>query len=333
MTSESGQSWNEAVHNAASDWWSRMRAPDAEQSRPAFERWLGANPRHRAAYSALQDKWILSEGLADSEMGQNRSLERIRSPFRATTARVAMAAAAVAAILLVAVLRPGGWFPAPAPTQFASIMRTMVGEIRTVELPDGSKVTLDTDSQVRVRFAGDARRVALVRGRARFEVQEDAARSFIVQAGGTQIIAPPGRFDAALFPQGVSLWAWRGALDIRSSDVQLRPAVLFRLVPGQNAVFAPDRNLAPKASMSDKASDQWVVGMLVFKSRPLSEVLAQTNRYSRQQIVLGSAPLGQLRVTGTFRPLPVNALAASLAAAFGLQMRTDANGNLVLLPG
>ncbi len=332
MTLESGQGWDEAVHDAAADWWGRMRGPDAEHSRPAFERWLAADPRHRAAYSALQDNWILSEGLGDTEMGQNRSLERARSPFRVTGPRVAVAAAAAAAVLLFVVLRPGGQIPVPAPTEMVSMVRTMVGEIRTVDLPDGSKVTLDTDSQVRVQFAGDARRVELVRGRARFEVRADPARSFVVDAGDTHVVAPEGHFDAAVLPQGVCLWSWRGTLDIRSGDAQVRPAVFFRLAPGQSALFAPGRNAPPEASASDKASAQWVAGMLVFKGTPLSDVLAQTNRYSRRQLVLGDPSLGKLRVTGTFKPLPVEALAASLAAAFGLQVRTEANGNLILLP-
>ncbi|MEG3088343.1 FecR family protein [Sphingomonas sp. PB4P5] len=332
MTSQSKQGWDDAVHDAASDWWSRMRGPEAEQGRAEFERWLAADASHRVAYSQLQDNWILSEGLDDTAMGQNRSLERARSPFRASGPKVAAVVAAAAAVAFVMDLLPAGRAPAPASQQFATLLQTAVGEVRTVDLPDGSELTLDTDSRVHVHFAGGARRVELVRGRARFDVRANPAQAFIVEAGDSQIIAPEGYFDAALLPQGVCLWARNGTLDVRAGVPQMRPAVLFKLKPGQTAVLAPGTQTAPEPFISDKASEQWIAGMLVFKSVPLSDVLAQTNRYSRQQILLADTSLGNRRVTGTFRPLPVNALAASLAAAFGLQVRAETNGNLALLP-
>ena len=70
--------------------------------------------------------------------------------------------------------------------------------------------------------------------------------------------------------------------------------------------------------------------MLVFHSTPLSDVLAETNRYSGKRIMLGDVSLGALRVTGTFRPVPIDALAASLAAALNLRTGAAPDGNIVL---
>ncbi|HEX8300030.1 FecR family protein [Sphingomonas sp.] len=311
----------------AAEWWSRMQGPDAEQHRPAFEQWLAAAPANSEAYSRLERAWQASSGLGATEMGRNRSLERHRSPFFVLTGpRVAAIAAAAAAILLVVFLRPGSESPAPQPVQTAALMQTAIGEIRTLRLPDGSKMTLDTDSQVRVRYARDARRVELVRGRVRFEVRADPSRMFVVEAGDRLVSIPEGRFDTEIRPAGVCVSAWKGPIEIRGRGASYTQAAVFRMAPGHSMIFPAGR---PQTAAAP-ASEQWVAGMLVYKSVPLADVLAETNRYSKQHIVLSDRSLGQLRVTGTFRPVPVGALAASLAAAFELHLRPGADGNLIL---
>jgi transmembrane sensor len=314
----------------APDWWSRMHGPDAEQHRAAFERWLAADPRNRQAYQMLEGAWQEAAMAGETKFAKDRALGRHRPPFGITVPRVAALAAAAAAILLVVVLRPAAQNPVRPPVETAQLLQTALGEIRTIDLPDGSKVTLDTDSQVRVSFAAEVRRVELVRGRARFEVRADPSRMFVVEAGDRQVSAPEGSFDAALQPNGVCVSAWRGSLDIRDRGATITSAALFRLAPGQSIALPPGQGLPPRSRPAGTDTGQWPAGMLVFHSTPLSDVLAETNRYSRRRIALGDPSLGELRVTGTFRPLPVDALAASLAAAFDLRVGSDASGNIVL---
>ena len=313
----------------ASDWWSRMHGPDAEGHRVAFEQWLAADPRNRELYATLEAAWQEVAVAGESRFAQDRALDRHGPPFGLTTPRVTIAAfAAAAAILLAVYAQPAARGPLPVAT--AQQLQTPLGEIRTIDLPDGSRVTLDTDSQVKVRFAADSRRAELVHGRARFEVHADPSRIFIVEALDRQVSATEGSFDAAVVPKGLYVSAWRGPLDIRDRGALITSAALFRLAPGQSLDFAPDQASQPKARSAERGAAQWPAGMLVFRNTPLSQVLAQTNRYSRKRIVLGDPSLSELRVTGTFRPLPVDALAASLAAAFRLRIDVGSDGNIIL---
>jgi transmembrane sensor len=76
------------------------------------------------------------------------------------------------------------------------------------------------------------------------------------------------------------------------------------------------------------ASD-WTRGMLQFDGTPLSEAVALANRYSDRHILLVGG-LGALRVTGAFRAGDTAGLAKALAAAFGLSLQQNADGNLLL---
>ncbi|QDX26881.1 DUF4880 domain-containing protein [Sphingomonas suaedae] len=314
----------------AADWFARMRGPDAEAHRAAFEQWLAADPRHPEAYAVLESAWQETAVSGETKFADDRALEQYGPVFGLIMPRVAVAAAAAAAALLVVLLWPAAQSSVSPQAAMAQPMQTALGEIRTIDLPDGSKITLDTDSQVKVSFAEDVRSVELVRGRARFEVLPDPSRTFIVDAGNRQVAAREGRFDAAVLPGRVCVSAWRGPIDIRDRGAPITSAALFRLTPGQSLDFVPGESSAPQARPADKGSEQWPAGMLVFHSTPLSDVLAETNRYSRKRILLGDPSLGALRVTGTFRPLPVDALATSLAAAFDLRTGAAPDGNIVL---
>src|SRR3546814_14166765 len=72
------------------------------------------------------------------------------------------------------------------------------GEIRTVALEDGSRVTLDTDTILHIAYSPTERGLKLERGRARFDVSYDASRPFVVFAGGGSITAHGTVFDVAV---------------------------------------------------------------------------------------------------------------------------------------
>ena len=92
----------------------------------------------------------------------------------------ALAAAAVFAALLIT--------DYPGENQSHKFVRhaaTEVGEYKTAVLPDGSKATLNTNSQLETEFETDdsIRKVALLRGEAHFDVEPDPSRPFVVEVG------------------------------------------------------------------------------------------------------------------------------------------------------
>ena len=321
------------VRREASEWIARMRGPEAEMSRLDFERWRARDPRNRAAYAGMEQISRLSQRLGDTPLGRAH-LEKVnRRPFFALSGpRLAFATMGVALLigggtfLLWRGDAPRSAAVAPASTPFAS----RVGDIHAVRLADGTTVTLDTDSSIEPVFTGQARVVRLSRGRARFDVAHDAARPFMVEAGGRTIIDRGTLFDVVLGREGVKVVLLRGAVEIRDRKARgAGAAPLARLVPGQVFADAPADGVA-QVSAAPGGSDLWVKGMLSFDGAPLEEVVAAANRYSAHKIRLGEPALAGLRVTGTFHAAPIDALAAILAATFNLRVEHDTQGDVVL---
>lgn len=312
----------------ATRWWGRMHGPRAEESRAEFEKWRAADARNAAEYATLERTWTLAERLGATEVGRARTLKARARPLAwATAPRLALAAAAMIVVVLFVTFQVGR----SNISMVAEAHATAIGEIRTVKLPDGSSVTLDTDTRLEFAFDDKVRKVRLERGRARFDVQPDPGRAFLVEAGGKIVSARDAGFDVQVAPTGLSLVSLQGPLEVRPHAVGIDTPAKLRVQPGQSMRFAASGKPLSPAAPAGKGSEQWVSGMLVFHGVPLSAVLEETNRYSRRRIVLGEPSLGALKVTGAFRPIPVDELAASLSAALQLRVQRDAGGNLMLV--
>jgi transmembrane sensor len=263
-------------------------------------------------------------------MGRARRLPEPRPPFwQLPVARPAFALTAVLLILFAGfwLLRTPVEKPSATVAAAGEPQSTRVGEIRTLKLADGTTVTLDTDSAIDVRMFGDARVVRLTRGRARFDVAHDASRPFRVEAAGRTVTARGTLFDVGFEQEGVRVTLLRGAVEVRGLAPAGGVAAVRRLAPGE---CFTDVASGPRVARATMGSRQWVSGMLDFDAVPLGDVLQQTNRYSAQKIRLGDPALASLRVTGVFRPVPADQLAASLAAAFSLRVERGAKGEFVL---
>ncbi len=85
-------------------------------------------------------------------------------------------------------------------------------------LPDGSRMTLDTDSEVDIAFAPERRNLRLVKGRAFFDVAHDAQRPFAVVADGREVEALGTRFDVRMDPGQVRVVLVEGRVSVKSAN-------------------------------------------------------------------------------------------------------------------
>jgi transmembrane sensor len=160
---------------------------------------------------------------------------------------------------------------------------TQIGEQRTVELGDSSRVTLNTDSAIRVDFSRKTRRVELRHGEAVFKVARDAARPFrvltrngIVQAIGTE-------FNVYDRPDGTDVVVLEGhvLLMARAADSSQIESPSQHLVAGEEARIAFDGSIH-KAEHADLARVlAWSKRRLKFDNVPLEEMVREFSRYHR----------------------------------------------------
>ncbi|MFN7111646.1 MAG: FecR family protein [Brevundimonas sp.] len=173
------------------------------------------------------------------------------------------------------------------------------GEITDLALEDGSRVTLDADTQIQVRFEQDARRVVLLRGAAYFDVAHNPARPFQVAVADRNVIVTGTRFVTSLRQNRADVALLEGRVAIGRHDVGKRRALdrAVMLAPGQKAVFTPGLDRVQLSRPDVETATAWRERRLIFHDAPLSDVIAEAARYADKPMVIVDPALAKMKVT------------------------------------
>ena len=306
-----------------------------------FEQWRRDNPANAAAYGEIEAAYVTARAFAGSnEMLALRQETLSSLVVRRSSRWRRTVAAGVAAVLLVAIasmlMLRSPMTPAPGPgagsgTQVAQrtpdLYQTAIGERLAATLPDGSRLTLNTDSRVRIAYDGRERRLVLERGQALFEVAHGQPRPFVVLAGGQRITATGTVFDVRLNPGNrVQVTLVEGRVLVRADRAgaqvtQMQPSEVL-VASAASATVARDPEIEHVVS--------WRSGMVIFENDSLAEAVAEMNRYVRQPIVLQDASVGRIRVSGAFRTGETDAFIEALELSFPVRV-VERRGDAIVL--
>lgn len=318
----------EAAEAAAAAWLARRERDDWDDASQAqLHAWVEADFNHRAAWLRISHAWKQAECLraltSSATAGQVPSHEQIHVPlYNATSAMTAVpestpgdsakvsntparkwwygaAAAMVAAMAILA----GMWL-LQHPTY-----RTGVGALAVVPLDDGSRVTLNTNTVIRVRLTQSQRWIELERGEAFFQVAKDPHRPFVVAAGAERVEALGTQFSVRREGGGVQVTVTEGI--VRFDGVGTTPGGAEKetlLRAGSIARTGNDGVVVRQQPVPDlEQLLSWRSGFLVFDGTPLATAVAEFNRYNARHVVIEDGAIATIPVGGAFRAANVDA--------------------------
>jgi len=189
------------------------------------------------------------------------------------------------------------------------------GEQFEVTLPDGSRLKLDSLTEVEVAFHRKRRQVRLIDGQAVFDVAPDVTLPFDVLAANTRVTVVGTRFAVRNTPaiaghDTVRVAVEEGRVRVRRNQPLL--VELARAVVGpshQVELHAGEQLAADAAGLPGPVSAIPPIGIAPWQERrvsfndvPLSQALAEFERYGDPRIVASNPAVAALRITGTFDP-------------------------------
>ncbi|HCF1308158.1 TPA: FecR family protein [Pseudomonas aeruginosa] len=285
------------ILDEAAEWLVRLQDSGCtDDTRQACAQWRQRSPQHAHAWERaerlLQCLGRLPPALALPTLGRERGLDRRRAIKH------------LALVLGGASLGLATWQAEPLRDWLAD-QRTGVGEQRRLTLPDGSLLTLNTDSAVDLAFDASQRLVRLLRaearlhaGAARFNVrQEMAATRVAVLAGRVELSPLHGR----------GRWLESGESVRLGADGEARRLAF------------------------DGLPDAWTRGMLMADRMPLAEVLAELARY-RRGVLRCDPQLARLAVSGAYPLLDLRRTLGMLQATYPLKVRGVTDYWISLVP-
>jgi len=219
----------------------------------------------------------------------------------------------------------------------AQLYETRIGEQRDVLLPDGSRMTLNTNTVVAVRYSRVGRRIELQRGEALFAVKHNVAQPFEVTAGQTLIRAVGTEFNVDRRPGGVTVSVLEGTVRIsavtQGQSEAARPesaadsGALARVTvtQGEALEFRAHEHRVHTEKADLKRIDAWRARRLEFSDTPLGEAIEEFNRYSTTHIEVGTPELESVRISGIFRTGDAAGFLYSLQQALNVQTHESAS--------
>lgn len=295
-----------AATREASEWMARLGGdPVADADRQAFHAWLDASPANRDAYFELVGIWA-----AVGDLDQVRLRAMASKPadgifgrlagFRPRPISVAGWRPAGAVALLAAIMAAGALLvPGPETSSFA----TAVGEQRKIVLGDGTSVTLNTDSQIEVRYVISRRHIELKRGEAFFDVTHSMLRPFVVDAGATELRVLGTRFNVRRTGDhgtAVTVASGRVRLSVFKPDRQDGSVASIEIGAGQKADAAMGRSIVTTQAPDATGEPAWLHGRLVFRKTSLQDVAAELQRYVVPTIEIPDPAVAGLEISGSF---------------------------------
>jgi transmembrane sensor len=208
---------------------------------------------------------------------------------------------------------------------------TAVGAVTSVPLDDGSKITLNTASEIHIELTSSERRVSLEKGEAFFAVAKDPKRPFIVHAGNKRIIAVGTQFSVRRSGQDVRVAVAEGKVRIESygpggaANPQSAP-----LAAGSVASTSDSGIVVAQQSLTALQDDlSWRQGYLTFHDISLAEAVAEFNRYNTHRITIDDPKVAAIRISGTFRAVNYEAFVRVLDDGFHIHARTSGDETIL----
>ncbi len=171
-----------------------------------------------------------------------------------------------------------------------------VGDRKTLNLDDGTKVVLDAGSTLRYpsRFDDETREVYLA-GEGYFEVAPDAARPFVVHANHADVRVLGTKFNIRAWQpdEKVTVAVTEGRVALRAATDTVNSVVITK---GELSLLPIDGTpTAPEAVDIDKYLG-WMRNEFFFDNAPLSEILFQLQRWYEVDFVLADSSLAHERL-------------------------------------
>ncbi|MBS0417931.1 MAG: FecR domain-containing protein [Proteobacteria bacterium] len=307
----------ESLIAEAADWLARLDVGRA--SREELDAWRAADPRRAAAFAEVAATWNRL-----GELPAPEALLRVKSSI---TRRVFLGSALAASAAGVGVL---GWMERDY--FLRSRIVTAIGERRTLSLPDGSSMDLNTDTEVYWKFDDQVRKLWLRRGEAALSIAADLVRPFVlVTAQGLTTLAA-GQFNARLRSGELELFVLSGQALLKTVSGQNKEVTVASASDPRRKLITDGQQfeVAPAREEAVQSVQAWRRGEIIFNGQPLSDAVEEYNRYLSRKFVIGDRKVANLRLGGRFLTDDPQRFLAALRSAFGLRVTDDGTSAIVL---
>lgn len=319
-----------AMAATAAAWLARRDRGFTPAEQDDYLQWLQADARHRAEVARIGRSWQALDSLAAWQPADSATPNPdLLAPAIPSRGRLFRRCAALAGVGLVAALAVFLWPAAPRAPDVAVSAPAMrvIPRPEPQALADGSIAEVKHGGQLEIAFVPEERRVRLREGEVHLTVAKDAARPFVVEAGGVIVRAVGTAFSVRWERDTLHVLVTEGRVQVEPPTGAPVP-----VAAGESAHLGAHLRpvIAVEKPDAIERAQAWRTLRLEFEGLPLAVVVSEFNLRNTLQFAIGDADAGRVKVAGTFQADKPEAFARLLEAGFGIAVERRAVGAWVL---
>lgn len=317
----------DALLDEALDWIVQLKTGEPTRGDiEALQRWRQQSVAHEEAFKkaarVYRHAGIAARELACQPVAVNATRAPRRSPSEVVARRAFLGGAIAAATAGYLVVRPplGLW---PSLEELSADYRTAKGEQRKIAVSAGVSLQLNTQTSIALRDVQDETRIELISGEASVATTLSSSKPFVMLAANGRISAVEADFNARCLDGVVSVTCLNGAVHVGhgGNAVRLQKA---------EQVSYSSHGIEASVAVDPAQVAAWQDGLLIFRDRPLADVVDEVNRYRPGKIVITNADLKRRVVNGTFQISKLENFVPQVQQLFGAQARSLLGGVVLL---
>ena len=201
-------------------------------------------------------------------------------------------------------------------------LRASNGAVRTYTLPDGSKVSLNSDTHLQYpEQFGELTREVTIEGEAFFEVTPNPQKPFIIRAGKAQIKVLGTSFNVRAYADArlMEVIVKTGKVQVSNHQTETEQHDELILTPGEKGTLVHQSNALLKSINENPNYIAWKTHDLVFRATSLEEVITDLENVYKVSIRLQDPELGKQLLTAHFNNYSLDFILEVIETTFGME--------------
>jgi len=333
---------DDVMFDQASEWIAKIDRKLNKSEQQAFKAWLAEDIQHQALLIKMASLWDKMDSLNQlAELFPDAQLHESKQNRKSNHKWYWAAAASIFITVFTSILLQTQNLSWLSDDQQFVRYETAVGENSTIILPDNSKVQLNTNSVLLVKYTDKYRLLELQRGELLVEVAHNKKRPLSVVANHQVIQAVGTAFSVQVEAKKVELIVTDGRVIVGQLKKAEHPTAKTLTIDhsslavskGELASLDIDKQKTKVVKIDNDTINKnlsWRQGHIVFKGESLAEAMAEVSRYTSVKFEIADQELNKIQIAGRFKTGDVAGLIGALNNNFNI--KTDrVNKNLIVL--
>ena len=303
-----------------------------------FGEWLAASPVNRETYEQLLNMW--KEEMADYSMyrqaDETQGWEAFQRKLQSTQEEKPIIARrgfgrqpsrlrhwSIAAVLVLLTAGTALWYISGKDEGLQ--YETAIGEQRTLSLPDGSTLVLQSNTRVRVagNYNKTTRTITLLGGKASFDVAHQQQRPFVVEMDAATVKDIGTSFTIDKSPDSITVAVSQGKIAFTEKVT----GAMRELGAGEAVCLYTSLERRGEVRASKTIEDST---SLRFDNAVLTTVISALEKRFGRQILLGDTSIAQRRLTVHLDGESFDDALKTICFSLHLQYSMEANGTILV---